>query len=173
MTKVIPLTQGQVALIDDWNYERVSQIKWWAEKDSRTGKFYARGWINGQMVELHRFILNAPDGIEVDHRDRNRLNCHESNLRQATHIENAQNHSLRRDNASGYRGVSVDTATGRFKAIIKSDGVAYFIGRFDKADDAARACDVVIGERHGEFAVFNFPDEWRWDATEAKWHKVE
>ena len=40
--KEIPLTQGQVALIDDDDYEWASQYKWHAQKKNHT--FYATSW---------------------------------------------------------------------------------------------------------------------------------
>jgi hypothetical protein len=96
---IIPLTQGQVALIDDSDYERVGQIKWHAVKEPN-GKFHAMGWVNGRHIKLHRFLMGASPGEEVDHIDRNRLDCQWDNMRLVTSSENGKNKSRHSDNTS-------------------------------------------------------------------------
>src|SRR5262245_17085577 len=41
LMKTIKLTQGQVALVDDWRYEELNRWKWHAYWDERTQSFYA------------------------------------------------------------------------------------------------------------------------------------
>ena len=87
----IPLTKGYVALVDDEDYERAAAFKWSAIviRDKNKGRVYgmrATDWNpetrrNGKYIYLHRFILNAPDRVMVDHRDSDGLNCHKHNLR--------------------------------------------------------------------------------------------
>src|ERR1043165_2122866 len=88
MTREIPLTQGYVALVDDCDYEWLSQWKWCAHvaKGGRTAyAFRAKG------IAMHRVIMNAPEGMDVDHRDHNGLNNTRANLRICTHAENQRN----------------------------------------------------------------------------------
>jgi hypothetical protein len=155
----IQLTQGQVALIDDWEFERVSQIKWHTYKDPRTGRYYARGRVDGREVWLHRFILNAPSDMEVDHIDHDGLNCQRYNMRLATHAQNQTNRGKQKNNASGYKGVSLEKRCGRYRAQITHEKIYYFLGYHDAPEDAARAYDAKARELHGEFAVLNFPNE--------------
>jgi len=155
MTKEITLTQGQVALIDDWNLERVSQYKWWAQKDRRTGMFYAVTKLGRQTVFLHNIIMNPPPDMEVDHIDHDRLNCHEDNMRVVSHANNMKNRILDRDNKSGFKGVSIFQKW--YKAEIRSDGKHYYLGIFNTAEEAAHVYDDKARELHGEFATLNFP----------------
>ena len=172
MTTEIPLTQGQVALIDDGDYERINQYKWWAQKDSRTGKFYAMGWVNGNRVLLHRFIMDAPPGTEVDHIDGNGLNCQRDNLRLASHLNNMRNRGKGNNNTSGYKGVSPYKRDENYLAHINVDGVKHNLGYFDTAEEAALVHDDAARKYHGEFANLNFPERWLWNAVEKKWQST-
>ena len=70
--KAVDLTQKKVALIDDADYDEVSKNSW---SYSNTG-YAQRGYkLNGKCktVLMHRQLLNAPIGMEVDHINGNRL----------------------------------------------------------------------------------------------------
>jgi hypothetical protein len=79
-----------------------------------------------------------PSG-EIDHIDGDGLNNRISNLRAVTRAGNARNHPRRLDNASGVTGVSWDRDRGNWQAQIWVGGKAFYVGRFDTIDDAARA----------------------------------
>jgi hypothetical protein len=90
MTIVLQLTQGQVALISDDAWDRVSQQNWWAVKH-HSGKFYAATKINRRVVYLHNFLMQPPTGMQVDHIDRDGgLNCQWDNMRLATSADNPE-----------------------------------------------------------------------------------
>ena len=130
-TAEIPLTQGQVALVDYDDYERVSAFKWHAVKDGNT--FYARTKIgqNYSPTSMHRFILDlTPDDLEVDHINRNGLDNRRSNLRLATRSENARNRA-----ALGY---TIDGAGFRKKPYKVSKNGKY-VGRFASVEEAQEA----------------------------------
>ena len=63
----IQLTKGYVAYVDDSDYERVSAHKWYAHV--KQDGVYAHTNIEQKTVQMHRFILGAPRGMLVDHRD--------------------------------------------------------------------------------------------------------
>lgn len=96
----------------------------------------------GKTIYLHRELLGMPrnqDGREVDHINRDTLDNRRANLREATRAQNAQNLSLRSDNASGHRGVSWNEQYGRWQAIVNVNGQRAFWDLFDSAEDAAAA----------------------------------
>lgn len=94
----IQLTKGRVALIDDADFERVSQHKWSAgnypgrhSNGKRCGeKWYAKARIGKIWVYLHRFIMDAPKGMVVDHLDNDGLNCQRANMQLVTSGENTR-----------------------------------------------------------------------------------
>jgi hypothetical protein len=59
-------------------------------------------------IKLHRVIMNAQDGDEIDHINRIRHDDRKGNLRICTASENHHNTGLYRDNATGVTGVSPD-----------------------------------------------------------------
>lgn len=169
----IPLSQGKFALIDAEDAERVLAFKWSAlcpARARRQPKWYAvRQDYSGprqRMIYLHRFIMDAPHGVEVDHKDGNGLDCRRANLRLATRAQNSQNVRRRDTAASGYRGV-YPTSRRRWIAEIVSCGKRFRSFGFRTAEDAARAYDALAIEHHGEFATLNFPPPARAAETEA------
>jgi hypothetical protein len=158
--KRIPLTQGQVALVDDDDFERLSGHKWCAARD-RSGNFYAVRHIPGprwqKTIYMHREV--CPQGAEGDHRNRNTLDNQRRNLRPATHAQNAQNTGRLKNNTSGFRGVYWEKQVNKWRARIYSDKQRHLLGYFLNAEDAARAYDRAAKERFGEFACLNFPEQ--------------
>lgn len=99
-----------------------------------------------------------PDDLDVDHEDGDKTNNAIKNLRLATPSENAANaHKLRRNNTSGFRGVSFYKLTGRWTAKINVNRRLRHLGYFDSAEAAARAYDRAAITHFGQFASCNFP----------------
>lgn len=155
----IPLTKGQAALLDDCD-AHLAALRWSSKPDSRTT--YAFRWTqrpDGKRVRLrlHRAVLNAPPGVEVDHINGNGLDCRRSNLRLATASQNKANVALRRDSKSGFKGVSFDARDRKWCARIQVAGRKIGLGRFTDPVSAARAYDAGALRYFGTFARLNFP----------------
>jgi hypothetical protein len=157
----IQLTKGYVAIIDDEDLPRVQHMKWWAAVREHT--VYARGGLrDGHAAEeyLHRYLLNVPTGVLVDHRDGNGLNCRRSNIRVATHAQNNANMRTPVGEA-GYRGVYPSkNARGEvigFVARMSHNNRTKYCGFFRTPLEAALAYDEVAVELRGPFARTNFP----------------
>ena len=90
-TRIILLTNGYQVIVNAVDYEMLNKFKWYAKK-AGDGKVYAaRSVRNGKKVQtiyMHRFILTCPSHMEVDHKDKNRLNDCRSNLEMVTKREN-------------------------------------------------------------------------------------
>ena len=155
----IPLTQGKAAIIDDED-AYLARYEWHAQaRDS--GRFYAKrtDWTSGvaRTVYLHREVMCAAPGTDVDHRNRDGLDCRRRNLRLAVGGGNQQNSARRRGNRSGYKGVCWNAAKSRWQAQVQVDHRNLYLGLYSEAIDAARAYDFAAMWLHGEYARFNFP----------------
>ena len=83
--KKLNLSQGKMAALDNADYERAAIFKWHARQEKqRPSCWYAVRTVGNKTVYLHRFILDAPSGLDVDHKDGDGLNCQRLNLRIAT-----------------------------------------------------------------------------------------
>ena len=152
---LVPLTQGAFAVIDRDDGPLVAPYNWSLSVGRR--KFYACTAINRATARLHRIVRPDITSPELDHKDGDGLNCRKSNLRAASREENSHNADVRRDNTSGYRGVSFVRTKGRWTARISANHQSHFLGFFDTPERAAQAYDDAARRLHGEFASVNFP----------------
>lgn len=152
--KIIALTRGMFATVDDEDYERIFNMgKWQASRGN--GAWYATitKRVSGKKITIlmHRVVMNSSLKERWDHRDRNSLNNCKSNLRVATSQQNNANSSLRKDNTSGLRGVTWHKASKRW--MVGVGGV--YSGLFENKKDAALEYNRIARLRYGEFAYVN------------------
>lgn len=161
--KNIDLTKGKVAIVDDEDYEWLSQWNW------KYISLYAARPIkfNGKYKQMymHREImgLEIDDPREVDHRKNTGnidygLDNRKENLRICDTTQNQGNGKIRKDNTSGYRGVSWQKPLSKWRTHIRYRGITYNLGYFYDIIAAAKAYDKKAKELFGEFANLNFPD---------------
>jgi hypothetical protein len=161
----IPLTQGQFAIVDAEDYEKLAGYKWCAVKTRRI--WYAErsaqltvGKHRQYHISMHRQIMNKPKGLFVDHINHNGLDNRKANLRIVTQKQNCWNQRKHRGNfSSQYRGVLFNNRGGRWQSAITCEGRKMFIGYFDDEKSAAKAYDDRAREMYGEFAAPNFPEK--------------
>jgi hypothetical protein len=90
--------------------------------------------VGQKTVVLARYLLNAPHGLEVDHKDRDPLNCRRGNLRIVTQPQNRQN--LSSDGMGSLRTRGVTFAQGHYVARVTLDGRLHHLGNFKSLDEA-------------------------------------
>lgn len=160
-TKTIPLTMGKVAIVDVYDYEWLSQYNWkydpdgYAMRNALSADRKGRGYFN---IRMHREIINAPKGMQVDHINGDSLDNRRANLRLCTKTQNGQNRKSVKGSTSSFKGVCFIKDKGRYQASIHVNHKSMYLGTYDDQTEAARAYDKAAQEHFGEFARLNFPE---------------
>ncbi len=153
------LMGGQITLIDREDVSKMEGYNWRIQT-GKGGKIYVVGYPVGfwsQLILLHRFILNPPKHLDIDHRNGNGLDNRKSNLRICTRSQNLANQVRQsRSKTSSYKGVYLSKKDGVWVSKIKTNGHRIFLGRFNSEFFAALAYDKAAKEIFGEFARPNF-----------------
>lgn len=151
--EVIGHKRSGIVKIDECSLTLVLDRAWYIDAYGYAYASLARGSSGrkGRNIGMHRLVTNAPDGVEVDHINRDGLDNRVVNLRLCTHMENMRNRRARYDNAYGLKGVT-RLRSGRFEAQIGCDGKNHKLGQFTTPEDAHAAYVRAALELHGEFA---------------------
>jgi hypothetical protein len=158
MVKEIPLTRGMVALVDDEDHDLVTAFKWHTMVATCGHRWYAvRSWRSPRpgTEYMHRMLLAAERGLDVDHINGNGLDNRRVNLRLATRRQNNWNQRSF-VGTSRYKGVHWATRDFVWTAHIKYDGRNRHLGNFKVEEEAAMAYDAAAKIHFGEFARLNF-----------------
>jgi hypothetical protein len=149
----IPLSQGEVAIVDREDYEELSKYTWYVTRHG--GNKYACR--KGKSILMHRMIMKPPRGMVVDHIDGNGLNNRRCNLRICTQGQNVCNRRPNSGNGTGFRGVELRDS-GKYLAVVRHEGKNHRAGLFSDPVEAARARDKLARKLQGEFAWINLPE---------------
>lgn len=151
---MVPLTRGFIAKIDARDLDKVSGYNWFAIVQKHC--VYAMRRVSGvkgrgSKISMHRQIMDAPDGFQVDHIDLDGLNNCRANLRLASPSENSANRNKPKSNTSGYKGVCWNKAAQKWQASCAKK----YLGLFATAEDAHKAYCQEAERRSGKFARFS------------------
>jgi hypothetical protein len=147
--RYIELTQGQVTMVSDRIYDYLMEWKWYAHQEGST--FYAYR----KHISMHKVIIAAQTGEQVDHINGNGLDNRDENLRLCTHSQNFWNRGKLNTNMSGFKGVSWHKPSRQWQAGIQYNRQHIHLGYFDNPLDAAAAYNAAAIKYHGEFARLN------------------
>lgn len=154
-SRLISLTEGRRAIVDQVDYEKVSNHEW------AVANGYPCTKIDKELICLHNFIMdNLGTDMHVDHRNRNKLDCRRVNLRLCTQSQNNINKPAERNSSSRYKGVTRLKRKNGYKwwVRIRLGDKLISLKYFDDEIEAAKAYDREAKILHGEFAYFNFPE---------------
>ncbi len=151
---MIEVARARGVILMDEPYEGPGHLK-------IDGKGYAQisihaGYIDGvrkfKKILLHRYIMNAPVGVTVDHINGNRLDNRRANLRLCSQAENNRNKGKFKNNKSGYKGVSWNAQNSKWVAQIQLNGKKTHLGYFSNPAEAHEAYVTASLEQHAEYS---------------------
>jgi len=167
MSKKIPLNHGRVALVDDDDYAWLNKYAWYADWNPHTQSYYAmrtvrygkRKYNKKRKIYMHREILNAQLGQQVDHKSHDTEDNRKANLRLCTNAQNSYNQKRCKKGSSQYKGTCWYKPYQKWMARLQYKGRQYFLGYFTVEAEAAQAYDAAALKYFGEFAKLNFPNK--------------
>ncbi|EIZ8586510.1 HNH endonuclease [Salmonella enterica subsp. enterica] len=147
-----------------------SFLRWRHDKINGNGRVFSRAgacagslkntgyWVvnlDGKFRMAHRIVFAIHYGMlpsQVDHIDRNRANNNIANLRPANSAQNKWNASIRTDNTSGIKGVSLHKQSGKWRAQVYKNGKPIHIGLFHTKEEAENVIVMARISIHGKYS---------------------
>jgi hypothetical protein len=160
--KIIPLTQGKAAVVDDEDFSILSKYKWHYQKNNSRKTGYAIrhirvGGRKGRCLSfmMHREILGLQtgDAIQCDHIDGDGLNNRRGNLRKCTQAQNQWNTPAR--NGREIKGVYWEERHKSWKVSFRLNGKIKNFGRFKNKNDAINSYNEIVFKERGSYAKIN------------------
>jgi len=148
--KKIPLTHGQFALVDDWQYKHLMQWKWMAQWNKDTNSFYA---VRYSGILMHREIMKTKKKMICDHKNHNTLDNQEINLRNVSASQSIMNTKVRKDSKLGIKGIR--KRGNSYQVNIVFEGKKVLCKMFSNLDDAMKAHAEATQIYFGEFSHIN------------------
>jgi len=116
---------------------------------------YLAVMLDGKTYSCHRLAWLYEYGIfpseEIDHINQIKSDNRIINLRIATHSQNQKNLNIRKDNTSGYVGVSWNKKICKWQAYATLNKKLHYLGYFNSAELASEAYQIFAKKNHGEF----------------------
>lgn len=91
-------------LIDTEDVEKAKKYTWHLINKNRNITYLGTK-VNGKKLTFHRYIMNCPENMIIDHINRNTFDNRKQNLRICTDFENMQNTSMYKNNKSGIKNI--------------------------------------------------------------------
>jgi hypothetical protein len=160
--KYIPLTRGQYAIVDSRDFPYLNQWSWNAKPDGDS--YYAERSSSKDNVDFHVAMHRAiwerhngpiPNGMKLDHKDRNKLNDRIRNMRLLSHSENVSNADKRPGMSSKFVGVHYNKENGNYRAQVTVDGNQMFLGAFPTQQEASNARDNYVRKHQAKGKIIN------------------
>lgn len=153
--KIIKLSAGKETIVDDDDFDFLSQFTWTfcPSRTVKTGYAYTFRALPSRKLTwflMHRLIMMAEKGQIVDHKNGNSLDNRRCNLRFVTRSQSAMNQKLHANNTSGYTGVWLVHRKYPCASIQVNKKVIY-LGMFKTVELAAAAYDNAARKYFGEF----------------------
>jgi hypothetical protein len=145
----ILMAGNRFVLVDASDYIWLNKWRWYPSPD------YAYRQIQvdkkRSSILMHRLILNATNGQEVDHVNGDGLDNRRCNIRLCTPSQNQANRGKDKRNTSGRKGVTWNKCANKWQAQTSVNGKRKYIGIFSDVEKAHKAYNKFRISIFGEF----------------------
>lgn len=153
---------AEIMLYDKWG-EEVGRTKISLDKVDKAKKYKWRmdvttGYVlttivhNHKTLSLHRYLLEAEQGDLIDHKDRDKLNNMDDNLRFCSRSHNSINRDILASNTSGVTGVYWHSRDEVWQVRLSVDGENMYLGNYTDKEEAIQVRKEAERKYFGEFA---------------------
>jgi hypothetical protein len=144
-----PITGVLMRRMDGGRLTPCNTPVFYKKRDGSMRTFYTKVKVDGRLCMVHRIVYKMyhgvdPSDFDIDHIDGCGLNNRIANLRLATRSQNNAN--------TDSKNYSFDQAAGKFRVLVKLDGILQHGGYFSLEEDAKAAAKSLKKELFGEFA---------------------
>lgn len=146
------LPDGTVFLFDADKIDLIRDISFYRNYNDPSLPLYIADH-HGKKV--HDYLINRPEGYEVDHISLDTLDNRSCNLRVVTHQQNQINQPLQKNNTSGVSGVSYYPPRSKYRARIKIGQHDIHLGYYSTFEEAVQARNVGMECMFGEYGRYN------------------
>jgi hypothetical protein len=124
-------------VIDTVDLPLINKVGSWNVLKKPNGTMYIQGRVNGKRITLQRYLLDAPLGSIVDHKNRNTLDYTRNNLQITDQTTNMRNRNPSRTSKTGYIGITIEN--NKYRASIRVNGRLMRLGYYSSLQDAIDA----------------------------------
>lgn len=145
---IVSETHGEFKVKIDLEDVKKTQLLKWVINTGNRGMHYV---FNNKGLLLHRYLMNAPSGKDVDHIYGDTMDNRKSQMRICSRSENMSNSKHYINNTSGHKGVTWHKKTERWMAYIKVNWKQKTLGYFGNIEDAVKAREEAEDKYFGEY----------------------
>lgn len=135
--KEIPLTKGKVAIVDDDDFDRLNNYSWYYNNSGYVARKLRTKGVQTTIL-MHREIMNPPKGMVIDHINHNPLDNRKENLRITTQSFNIRHSKLRKNNTSGFIGITKVKRKKEWMAQLTLNRKCINLGYYETPEEAAK-----------------------------------
>ena len=147
----IPLSQGKFAIVDDADFEFLSQFKWYIHKGRAVRKPRTFEGKRVGLIWMHRVIMRPPKSMVVDHINGNKLDNRRINLRVCSKSQNEWNKPAYKTNTTGMKNVYWNKSKQRYVVSFSKYRKKIIVGQFSDFQEAVKARNEHVIEIHEGF----------------------
>lgn len=147
------IIKNKKCLIDKEDLNKYSGSHWHVSKGYLfVSRKIKDKWVN---VPISRLIMNAPENLEVDHINRNKLDNRKENLRLATTSQNHANKPKQSNNTSGYKGIHWRKNRNKWIATIQVNKNRKYLGCSSDIKEVVKIYNEAAKSYFGNYAYLN------------------